>query len=786
MSCTITITDTNGGQPLVLYPQTSDRTDILNKLQEFRDLHTPVTSTMSDSFIGNPKVELMTSNQKEAVSTLCKNYGFDISNVQLYTVDGDICKAFVLDNTPRIVLGKELLTNGKLLEANAVNILSTLADSATHFGTWEQKQEWIETNISTSKDAQEVNKLLNDVFYYDQEKNSGVKTLLSEKATEYKNRFRQWVTFDKKTKSSVVSKDLYSPRFETISKNEIVQGDLVKIKNTEYLYIGEINEMYDGCQYGLNLLTGEVQQITLSQKVDVKQALLFTWELESDRSISTSGLSSVATDPNTGLTVEDRTLLSKGDVLQLADGTKCRVIKRVEDMLFLYAPKKDVKTISANDTTIVQAYKSVDKQYDNPTFNQEIELSSDSMSRQLKNRLLNGVQTGDHVVVNGEELTVLRHNSNTKLQVQDSSGKIFLVEKATVTSLKLQTPIIVDRSFQNLLKDPNSKLWNSNLARMSVVHSLGANRAGVFQGYSYKRNGNTVRDYGAFKKKLPTLSPEKGDILISKTGTELYSILEVNGEEYVVMDNQQNIKSITYDEKSYNVRTTDFTKSTSYIESNYTDLKEYSPSSIEQAFFDFLSKQVGLPVKFVTSEEVDSTHADKLAWTDSSAIYINVSKTVDKHDTHTSILTRGVHEFSHILFAYMRAKSPEAYRAVIEKNRKSNETWEQVEERLVESIENGFTEKWDVTKETGELEGTTGLLRTIQAQFTKMFNLSGKSSNNWSVESSITQMMAQFRGNGIIDMLRKETSDFRGVAVGEQLKRATQMQQYMDQIDKKC
>ena len=47
------------------------------------------------------------------------------------------------------------------------------------------------------------------------------------------------------------------------------------------------------------------------------------------------------------------------------------------------------------------------------------------------------------------------------------------------------------------------------------------------------------------------------------------------------MDNQQNIKSITYDEKSYNVRTTDFTKSTSYIESNYTDLKEYSPSSIE-------------------------------------------------------------------------------------------------------------------------------------------------------------------------------------------------------------
>lgn len=754
--CVIKIKNSITGEYDVIFQEGDSASDVYNTISSLKEKYIPITDVINDGFSLKNPAQIADAEKHESIVNMLKNTwnlvnsDVDLDSTVFYiTDDENICKAILVDSTPRILISSSFFENGSK-DTKAYQLYDVLTQALTSFGSLEERLTKLQEILPNSKYNVDIGVKLKNYIEHNQEDQDLIK---KQKKREVESQYKQWIFYKKgKTSVGTVNDTFYADTNETLSyTNRATEGDIVIIDGKSYLYIGEIKQLYNNVEYGYDLEQNTVVPITIpysKNTAQVKKLLLTPNESFNVVSIATTGKTKFE-----GSNSEKSQVLIKNNIINY-NGENYKILKRVQDIIWISNQKNQIQKIKIDDLNIEDVwYQPVSKINKIETsFAQNLQFKGEKLQTSpLKVLILRNLTLGDRITTDGNSYYYLKTLSDNLLLVQDKLGTQYSINFNDITSIESSTVFFQNLQFSKILQS----------SKTNQDYDMGSYMVKSFH-YSDDVSNNL--------KQI-----DATDII--RTNDGLYYVLYKRGNSIYGIDSQNNFLDLTdiISSDIESVYTLDPIKrlntSKSFKQNTNISLSEY-----ESAFFDYLAHELGIPVEFV--EETDGKFKDKLAWTDNKSIYINVAA----HKNGESFLESGIHEFTHILLAYVRMRDPEVYRALIElKRRDSNQgIYTDIEESIVDHVTNIVTNAANREANQGKIDN---IMNLISFEFKKLFNFkTNNNNNNWLYNNNLKGLLQNYN-NGVVNLF------IQGLQAGlnlESLARATAMQQKMNEIKREC
>lgn len=738
--CVISINDTRNNIEYVVYQDGESTAETNRALQQTLSNMQSVEDTIKSIF-GNVRGKKIEKLDQGQISTLfIEHLKMPLSDsgmkfiqdldVRIVHTDKEFVKTIITNGKKILVIG----WNGDLSEhLNIVHIFNALADLITEFGTIKDKNEQLSALIdfASLKDEENFKKQLSQIL---QALNDDQETLKKDLESSFSRKY-QYLFYKGNFEDTIFDK--WSPIQETTI---LTEGDLIQIDGEEYIYYGQIPDLYNSFIYAMKYKDKNSNKIPISQ---------VTLDQISRNNITNVKVNLVdVTDINISkfsYKKDEETDLQKHDLIPGAifsdpvSNKKYRVlanyIKNGVTIALIQDQDQNIAELQLTDNI---TYKGVSPR---TKISQQLNISRkyytyipnfSSLSLNTKQDIFKRIQLGDAIVIDGLEYKVNRKISKSTIQVSDSNGKnsmILDLTNANISEVNLVDHTFLQRYQTYKLKHPSSKDGyfqldeNEDLSKGDLIT------------YSITdKNGTT---------KINTA------IILSKVNDTTYTVMYAGTHENNNVYRIENIDLSSTEISDIQKYSTDPEKKPK-ISSLYTPTSQnISDSELEQDIIQRISEKLGLPVIY----DYDSTKPNKLAWTDLESITINLAACKDGK----TILQNFTHELTHIYLAYIRLKTPEVYIHLLEtlnitENQLDGEKGqdEAIVDKIMDIVVTSLQKYYDGTIEKNQIN----LLNILQNAFNKIFDIRKPSKFDGTVwGTTIKNALQQYRKNNLFDLL---------------------------------
>ena len=745
-----------------------------------------------------------------------------LPNISMYSSsDPTVLETVVIkDQYMLIVGGKEVV------EFNKLALVDALMNIATNYGTAAEKLELFKMHREEGKDGVKISNYNTYLQELELAEDLYMTSFIKTKVLKYK--------------TAITNRNVYYGKyFFEVNAAKLQEGDILKIDQKEYLYLGltETSENnYCLLEIDDNVIGKTIiLEKQLAEKYKIKRLKLNYDYFLSPAELATAPFQQDEFSPNIhGADYAQRrgdVVSFNGDYFVVADVFNISFEKEVllfspDTQTFQYVPIKDIELISVNKNN---AQKSIYIQQDSFDARVTIEYNQNA----YKYFKLIAPYDGVNLKENSDILYIVnRINPDGTIVVQENDKQTegFVVRQEDIKTILFQSKIPVSQQIQ-LLQTPMkyvTKRDQENTFGLLFAYKRGytidektnnyveelrdANiRHFVYDLGNYREIGfkpqensetlleNRLKNLNDATRKIKDLNYlDVGDLISIQNGEEKI-FFEISSKKSIV-DNQIEVLKV------YAVSTLQVGNKKVYVEqeinetffSNFdaTSIKFYSNDQAKIAQHSPIKSnyQEASPTLSVIDNRIldalsekfnlpikiieDASKKDKHAWTDGSSIVINLAARPEGSTTY--IAENAMHELIHLMLGNMRINSPEDYRVLLETSRKTGDNG-------INIVETEETIVLALMKEIGNLDNTSTwndstdiiyeFMQLINKGYKSLLNVELPSGNVW-LHGSVAATMLKYGDT----FFKTSTDNFRLSEIQQHNKYV----QEIGKITKKC